>query len=77
MATGIENLKIWKLAHLLETKIYEITAKFPLEAHILRRVNQVRRSSSSVTDNIVKVMENSITITKFIPFTSQEENWKK
>lgn len=54
MATGIENLRIWKSAHSLEIKIYKITAGFPKEAYYLRRVSQIRRAVSSVTDNIAE-----------------------
>lgn len=51
MATGLENLKIYQLAADLEKRIYEITSKFPLEEKY-RKVDQSRRASSSVCDNI-------------------------
>lgn len=54
MATGLENLRIWQLAHSLEIKIYKITANLPKEAHYLKRVGQARRSASSITDNIAE-----------------------
>ncbi|MFH1367404.1 MAG: four helix bundle protein [Patescibacteria group bacterium] len=54
MATGIENLRIWKSAHSLEIQIYKITAGFPKEAYYLRRVSQIRRAASSITDNIAE-----------------------
>ncbi len=48
---GIENLKIYKLAERLEVFIYKVTDKFPKDEKY-RSVNQLRRSSSSATDNI-------------------------
>ena len=51
MKKGIENFKIYKLAERLEIFIYKVTEKFPLEEKY-RSINQLRRSSSSVTDNI-------------------------
>ncbi|MEO0076304.1 MAG: four helix bundle protein [candidate division WOR-3 bacterium] len=53
MATGLENLEIYQLAEELEIKVYEITKKFPAEEKY-RSVDQLRRSSSSVSDNITK-----------------------
>jgi len=48
---GLENLKIYKLAERLEVFIYKVTEKFPKDEKY-RSVDQLRRSSSSVTDNI-------------------------
>jgi len=53
MATGLENLWIYKLAEDLEVEVYEVTKKFPKD-EIFRSVDQLRRSSSSVSDNIAE-----------------------
>lgn len=53
MRKGIDNLKIYKLAERLEVFIYKVTAKFPLDEKY-RSINQLKRSSSSTTDNISK-----------------------
>jgi four helix bundle protein len=53
MATGLENLWIYKLAEDLEVEIHEITKKFPKD-EIFRSVDQLRRSSSSTSDNIAE-----------------------
>lgn len=53
MATGLENLWIYKLAEDLEVEVYEVTKKFPKD-EIFRSVDQLRRSSSSVPDNIAE-----------------------
>jgi four helix bundle protein len=53
MATGLENLWIYKLAEDLEVEVYEGTKKFPKD-EIFRSVDQLRRSSSSVSDNIAE-----------------------
>ncbi len=44
-------MEIYKLAERLEIFIYKATAKFPQDEKY-RSVDQLRRSSSSVTDNI-------------------------
>lgn len=51
MAGGIEDFKIYKLAERLEVFIYKVTEKFSAEEKY-RSVDQLRRSSSSTTDNI-------------------------
>jgi four helix bundle protein len=51
MKGGIENLKIYKLAERLEVFLYKVTKNFPSDEKY-RSVDQLRRSSSSVTDNI-------------------------
>jgi len=51
MSRGIENFKIYKLAERLEIFVYKVTEKFPADEKY-RSVNQLRRSSSSATDNI-------------------------
>jgi four helix bundle protein len=53
MATGLDNLWIYKLAEDLEVEIHEITKTFPKD-EIFRSVDQLRRSSSSVSDNIAE-----------------------
>lgn len=53
MATGIENLKIYQLAKELEVKVYRITSTFPRDERF-RSIDQLRRSSSSVTNNIAE-----------------------
>jgi four helix bundle protein len=53
MATGLENLKIYKLAADAEVEIYRITKSFPSDEKF-RSVDQLRRSSSSVTNNIAE-----------------------
>ena len=51
MATGLENLWIYKLAEDLEVEVHEVTKFFPKD-EIYRSVDQLRRSSASVSDNI-------------------------
>jgi four helix bundle protein len=51
MKKGIEDFKIYKLAERLELFIYKVTEKFPEEEKYLS-INQLRRSASSVTNNI-------------------------
>jgi len=51
MKGGLENLEIYKLAERLEIFIHKVTEKFPKEEKY-RSVDQLRRSSSSTTDNI-------------------------
>ncbi len=53
MATGLENLKIYALAKKLELGVFELTKQFPSDEKY-RSVDQVRRSSSSVTNNIAE-----------------------
>ena len=53
MATGLENLWIYKLAEDLEIEVHELTKNFPKD-EIFRSVDQLRRSSSSVSDNIAE-----------------------
>jgi len=50
---GLDNLKIYKLAEELEILVYKITKNFP-EDERYRSVDQLRRSSSSVADNIAE-----------------------
>lgn len=53
MATGLENLKIYTLAAELELCVFELTKRFPPDERY-RSVGQLRRSSSSVTNNIAE-----------------------
>ncbi|OGZ34786.1 MAG: hypothetical protein A2174_02865 [Candidatus Portnoybacteria bacterium RBG_13_41_18] len=53
MATGLENLWIYKLAEDLEIDVHKITKNFPKD-EIYRSVDQLRRSSSSVSNNIAE-----------------------
>lgn len=51
MATGLENLKIYNMAEELELEVFEITKSFPKDEKY-RSIDQLRRSSSSATNNI-------------------------
>lgn len=53
MATGLENLWIYKMAEDLEIDVHKITKNFPKD-EIYRSVDQLRRSSSSVSNNIAE-----------------------
>lgn len=53
MATGLENLWIYKLAEDLEVEVHVITKKFPND-EFYRSVDQIRRSSCSVSNNIAE-----------------------
>ena len=53
MATGLENLKIYNMAEDLEVFIHKITKDFPNDEKF-RSVDQLRRSSASVTNNIAE-----------------------
>lgn len=53
MATGLDNLKIYLLAEELELEVYGITKNFPADEKF-RSVDQLRRSSSAVTNNIAE-----------------------
>ena len=53
MATGLENLRIYQIAKKLEIEVYEITKNFPRDEKF-RSVDQLRRSSSAVTNNIAE-----------------------
>ncbi|MDI6803892.1 MAG: four helix bundle protein [Bacteroidota bacterium] len=53
MATGLENLWIYKLAEDLEVKVHEVTKSFPRD-ELYRSIDQLRRSSSSVANNIAE-----------------------
>ena len=53
MATGLENLKIYAMAKELEMDVYKITRDFPKDEKY-RSTDQLRRSSSSTTNNIAE-----------------------
>ncbi|MDD5291082.1 MAG: four helix bundle protein [Patescibacteria group bacterium] len=54
MATGLENLKIYKLSVRLEIFLHKVLKeKFPPEEKY-RSVDQLKRSSSSVSNNIAE-----------------------
>lgn len=53
MATGLENLKIYCMAEDLEIELHKITNKFPNDEKF-RSVDQIRRSSASVANNIAE-----------------------
>ncbi|MEX1137898.1 MAG: four helix bundle protein [Bacteroidota bacterium] len=53
MATGLDNLWIYRLAEDLEIEVHEITKTFPRDERF-RSVDQLRRSSASVSNNIAE-----------------------
>lgn len=53
MATGLENLKIYQMARESEMDVFHITKEFPADEKY-RSVDQLSRSSSSVTNNIAE-----------------------
>jgi four helix bundle protein len=53
MATGLENLKVYKMAEELEILVHKITKEFPKDEKY-RSVDQLRRSSASVSNNIAE-----------------------
>ena len=53
MATGLENLEIYKLAVRLEIFIYKVLEAFPADEKY-RSVDNIKRSSSSVPNNIAE-----------------------
>ncbi|QQG45706.1 MAG: four helix bundle protein [Candidatus Sungiibacteriota bacterium] len=53
MATGLENLWVYKLAEDLEILVYEITKGFPRD-EFYRSIDQLKRSSASVANNIAE-----------------------
>ncbi len=58
MATGLDNLKIYKMAEELELEVHHLTKLFPQDERY-RSVDQLRRSSSSVTNNIAEAYNKS------------------
>ncbi len=53
MATGLENFRIYHLAEKLEILVFNVTKEFPNDEKY-RSVDQLRRSSSATTNNIVE-----------------------
>lgn len=53
MTTGLNNLEIYKLAKELEEKVYSLTKMFPPDEKF-GKSSQLKRSSSSVADNIAE-----------------------
>lgn len=53
MATGLENLWVYCLAEDLEIKVHHITKRFPRD-ELYRSIDQLRRSSASVANNIAE-----------------------
>lgn len=53
MPLGLDTLKIYKMAEELELAVYELTKTFPPDERF-RSVDQLSRSSSSVTNNIAE-----------------------
>lgn len=53
MATGLENLKIYTTSKELEIRVFNLTKLFPKDEKY-RSIDQLRRSSSSVTNNIAE-----------------------
>ena len=77
MATGLEKLKGYQMAQELEIRGHEITKEFPKDERY-RSVDQLRRSASSVTNNIAEAyykqsMKERIHILKDIAICEAEE----
>lgn len=53
MPTGLDNLWIYKLAEDLEIRVHEVLKKF-LVGEKYRSIDQLKRSSASVTNNIAE-----------------------
>lgn len=53
MATGLENLKVYQMAEELELVVFELLKTFPKDEKY-RTIDQIKRSSSSVTNNIAE-----------------------
>jgi len=60
MATGLDNLWIYKLAEDLEIEIHKITKKFPKD-ELYRSIDQLKRSSSSAANNIAEAYHKTTT----------------
>jgi len=54
MPTGLENLKIYQMVAAAEIEIYKLTKKYPRDEKY-RSIDQLRRSSSSVSNNIAEM----------------------
>ncbi|MBI4132414.1 MAG: four helix bundle protein [Candidatus Sungbacteria bacterium] len=53
MATGLENLWVYTLAEDLEIEVHRLTKQFPRD-EFYRSVDQLRRSSAAVANNIAE-----------------------
>ena len=53
MAAGLENLEIYMVAKELEDQVYKLCENFPPEEKF-GKTSQLKRSTSSVTDNIAE-----------------------
>lgn len=53
MATGLDNLWVYKLAEELEIDIHKLTKSFPRD-EFYRSVDQLRRSSASIANNLAE-----------------------
>ena len=53
MATGLENLKVYKLAVRLEVFVHKVVKLFPKDERF-RSVDQLKRSASSIVNNIAE-----------------------
>lgn len=53
MATGLDNLKIYQLTSQLELSVFDLLKSFPPDEKY-RSIDQLKRSSSSVTNNIAE-----------------------
>lgn len=53
MSTGLENLKIYQMAEALEVAVYKILKNFPTDEKY-GSVNQLKRSSAAVANNIAE-----------------------
>ena len=53
MSTGLENLKVYQMAEALEIEVYKVTKDFPKDEKF-GSVNQLRRSSAAVSNNIAE-----------------------
>jgi len=53
VATGLENLWVYQLAEDLEIEVHQLTKKFPRD-EFYRSVDQLRRSSAAVANNIAE-----------------------
>ena len=53
MEQGVENLKIYRLAHELALRVHKLTLELP-RFEKYEEGSQVRRSSKSVSSNIVE-----------------------
>ncbi|KKP97468.1 MAG: hypothetical protein US25_C0002G0013 [Candidatus Moranbacteria bacterium GW2011_GWE1_36_7] len=53
MATGIENLIIYKQSERIEIFLHKFTEKFPVDERY-RMVDQIRRASNAISSNIAE-----------------------